>query len=169
MSAWLVAEAERDPLSSFAKLDPEQMGVPDEDITASLDVSIHADTRKKAVKEHRAQYSPFDRMPTPELAARFMSTDYFVRIDPPITENESGITDHDLFEGLDIYRRTIRQIPPRNPLNHARLSSFERISARPATGDPSSALITSASSFPSHSATAPPKSQPSGDTPIAIT
>ena len=102
MSAWLAAEAERDPLSSFAKLDPEQMGVPDEDMTASLYVSIHADTRKKAVKEHRTQYSPFDRMPTPELAARFMSTDYFVRIDPPITENESGITEHDLFEVLDI-------------------------------------------------------------------
>jgi hypothetical protein len=102
MSAWLTAEAERDPLSSFAKLDPEQMGVPDEDMTASLDVSMHVDTRKKAVKEHRAQYSPFDRMPTPELAARFMSTDYFIRIDPPITESEAGILEHDLFEGFDI-------------------------------------------------------------------
>ena len=78
------------------------MGVPDEDMTASLDVAIHADTKQKAVQEHRTQYSPFDRMPTPELAARFMNTDYFIRIDPPVTENESGTLEHDFFEGLDI-------------------------------------------------------------------
>ena len=102
MSAWIAAEGKRDPNSGFAKIDPEQMGVPDDDMTASLDVSMYVDTRTKAVKEHKTQASPFDRMPTPELATRFMSTDYFIRIDPPITENESGITEHDLFEGLDI-------------------------------------------------------------------
>lgn len=100
MSAWIAAEAKRDPESHFAKLDPEQMGVPDMNMTASLDVSMHKDTRQQAVREHKTQYSPFDRMPTQELASRFMSTDYFIRIDPPIAENESGITEHDLFDGL---------------------------------------------------------------------
>jgi LmbE family N-acetylglucosaminyl deacetylase len=102
MSAWIAAEGKGDPQSGFAKLDPEQMGVPDEDITASLDVAVHADTRREAVKQHRTQYSPSDRMPTPELAQRFMNTDYFIRIDPPIAENEAGTMEHDLFEGLDI-------------------------------------------------------------------
>ena len=102
MSAWITAEAKRDPESHFAKLDVEQMGVPDEIMTASLDVAGHEETRRKAVKMHRTQYSPFDRMPTPELATKFMSTDYFIRIDPPISESASGITEHDLFDGLDI-------------------------------------------------------------------
>ena len=102
MSAWIAAEAKRDPASNFAKLDVEQMDVPDESMTASMDVAAHIETRRNAVKIHRTQASPFDRMPTPELASRFMSTDYFIRIDPPIAENESGITEHDLFEGLDI-------------------------------------------------------------------
>ena len=39
MSAWIAAEGERDPESGFANIDREQMGVRDDDMTASLDVS----------------------------------------------------------------------------------------------------------------------------------
>lgn len=102
MRKWFAAFAEADPDSDLAKLDPEEMGVPDETLTTELDISAHAETRRKAIEVHQTQYSPLDRMPSPELEADFLNTDFFIRVDPPLADGESGIVETDLFEGLGI-------------------------------------------------------------------
>ncbi len=100
MSKWIAEFAKIDPDSDIAKIDPEQMGVPDEIITTTLDIMAHAEKRREAVAVHRTQYSPFDRLPTSELTDQFLSTDYYIRVDPPPSATETGIFEHDLFEGL---------------------------------------------------------------------
>lgn len=102
MRKWFAAFAEADPDSDLAKLDPEEMGVPDETLTTELDISAHAETRRKAIEVHQTQYSPLDRMPSPELEADFLNTDFFIRVDPPLADGELGIVETDLFEGLGI-------------------------------------------------------------------
>lgn len=102
MRKWFAAFAEADPDSDLAKLDPQEMGVPDEMLTTELDISAHAETRRKAIEVHQTQYSPLDRMPSPELEADFLNTDFFIRVDPPLADGESGIVETDLFEGLGI-------------------------------------------------------------------
>ena len=92
--------AENDPESDLAKLDPNEMGVPDESLTTELDISAYAATRREAIEVHQTQYSPLDRMPTLELEADFLNTDFFIRVDPPIEDGESGIIENDLFAGL---------------------------------------------------------------------
>ena len=57
--------------------------------------------RRKAIEVHRTQYSPLDRMPTPELADSYLNQDFFIRVDPPVPEGQTGIFEHDLFEGIE--------------------------------------------------------------------
>jgi LmbE family N-acetylglucosaminyl deacetylase len=106
MSRWIRMLAEADPDSDLAKLDPEQMGVPDELITTVLDTEPFAATRRAAIEVHRTQYSPLDRMPSEEFEAEFLNRDYFIRVDPPAAAKSGVATndelEHDLFEGLDI-------------------------------------------------------------------
>ena len=102
MRKWLELLIASDPESDMAKIDPEQMGVPDEQITTVLDTEAHAETRRKAIAVHRTQYSPLDRMPSPDLESEFLSKDYFIRVDPPARDGETGIVESDLFEGLDV-------------------------------------------------------------------
>ncbi len=106
MSRWIRILAEADPDSDLAKLDPEQMGVPDELLTTVLDTAPHAETRRAAIAVHRTQYSPLDRMPSDELEAEFLGSDYFIRVDPPAAtetgDKTTGELEHDLFEGLEI-------------------------------------------------------------------
>jgi LmbE family N-acetylglucosaminyl deacetylase len=102
MREWIEAFAAIEPDSDLAKLDPEEMGVPDELITSVLDTERFAETRRVAMKVHRTQYSPLDRIPSPELEAKFLSSDYFIRIDPPLPNGSTGIVEYDLFDGLDV-------------------------------------------------------------------
>ena len=106
MKKWISMLAEAEPDSDLAKLDPEQMGVPDEQMTTVLDTSPYAETRRAAIAVHRTQHSPLDRMPSKELEAEFLDRDYFVRVDPPVAaesdEKTPGELEHDLFEGLNL-------------------------------------------------------------------
>ena len=105
MRKWLEVFAETNPDSDMANLDPEQMGVPDEQITTVIDISSYAETRRAAIAVHRTQYSPLDLMRSDEMAAEYLSTDYFIRDDPPPIDGDSemgGEIEHDLFEGLEI-------------------------------------------------------------------
>ena len=106
MRRWMQLFAEMDPDSDFASLDPEQMGVPDEQITTVIDTAPFAEIRRKAIAVHRTQYSPLDRMPPgdpgDEFAAEFLDTDHYIRIDPPVDREMVGEIEHDLFEGLEI-------------------------------------------------------------------
>ncbi len=101
MKTWFEAFAEADPDSDLAKLDANEMGVPDETLTTELDTAPFADTRRKAIEVHRTQYSPLDRMPTPELELEFLSQDFFIRVDPPVPAGQTGIFENDLFEGVE--------------------------------------------------------------------
>jgi len=102
MKKWFAAFAEADPESDLAKLNVDELGVPDEKLTTKLDTSAFVETRRKAIDVHRTQYSPIDRMPTAELEAEYMTTDYFIRVDPPIADGDTGIIETDLFDGLDV-------------------------------------------------------------------
>lgn len=106
MRRWMQLFAEADPDSDMAKLDPEQMGVPDELLTTIIDTAPFAETRRRAIAVHRTQYSPLDRLPPGELgevlAAEYLDTDHYTRADPPVDGKMAGAIDHDLFEGLEI-------------------------------------------------------------------
>ena len=106
MSKWIKMLAEAEPDSDLAQLDPEEMGVPDELITTVLDTASHADTRRAAIAVHRTQYSPLDRMPSKELEAEYLGSDYFIRVDPPINtetgDKPIGEYEQDLFAGLAV-------------------------------------------------------------------
>jgi len=58
------------------------MGRPDDQVTTIIDVAYLADTRRKAIAEHRSQTGPFEGI-SPELDAFILSRDYFVRAVPP--------------------------------------------------------------------------------------
>ena len=71
--------------SDFLKLDPEAMGVPDEEITTVVDVGGFVDRKVEAAGCHRTQIQgdgPFDWLPEP-LRGNLLSTEHFVRARPP--------------------------------------------------------------------------------------
>jgi hypothetical protein len=65
-----------------------------------LGTAHYADIRRKAIEAHRTQYSPLDRMPTPELEAGLLNQDFFILVAPPVPEGQTGIVETDLFEGV---------------------------------------------------------------------
>jgi LmbE family N-acetylglucosaminyl deacetylase len=58
-----------------------EMGRPDDQFTTLIDVSYLADKRWAAIQEHKTQTSPFHGL-EPELRARFVGRDHFVRLVP---------------------------------------------------------------------------------------
>jgi LmbE family N-acetylglucosaminyl deacetylase len=104
MMEWMAAFAAAEPDSDLANLDPEKVGVDDDLLTAMLDTSMYADVRREAIAVHKTQYSPLSRMKgfenEAEMTAKYLNTDYFIRIDPPIADGETGILENDLFAGL---------------------------------------------------------------------
>lgn len=106
MRKWIEAFAAMDPDSDMAKIDPEQMGVPDERMTTVLDTSPYAAIRREAIAVHRTQYSPLDRMSSvansAELESRYLDEDFFIRVDPPVDGVATGEMETDLFAGLGI-------------------------------------------------------------------
>jgi LmbE family N-acetylglucosaminyl deacetylase len=101
MTKWVMTVAANEPDSDIAKIDTGQLGVSDEKITTTLDNAAHKEKRFEAVRVHESQKSPFDRIPD-ELAIEWVSTDYFIRVDPPPAAHETGIFESDLFDGLDV-------------------------------------------------------------------
>lgn len=78
-----------EPQEEREEIDPESMGVPDEDVTTVLDVSAYADRKEKAARQHRTQISgddPFHWVPE-QLKQRLLSTEYLIRAHPPFVHS----------------------------------------------------------------------------------
>lgn len=72
MRRW--AERMREVGGGDAYLAMAELGTPDEEITTTIDVSRHLDTRWRAIRAHASQPSPFDDLP-PDLQHEFLATD----------------------------------------------------------------------------------------------
>ena len=86
--------------SDFTDLDPESIGVADEDVTTVLDVGNFVERKEAAARCHRTQIEgnqPFAWIPE-DIRVRFLSTEYFVRAEPP----PQGGSEDDLFSDIPI-------------------------------------------------------------------
>ena len=88
--------AAQDPDGPMAQIDVNSLGVPDEVITLTLDVSRHDQKLLAAFAAHVSQQSPLDRMDS-DSSAQFLHSASFIRVypKPAIVGDESG-----LFDGL---------------------------------------------------------------------
>ena len=87
--------------SSFTEIDPENLGMPDADITTVVDVGRYAEQKQRAILCHRTQieeYQFLDRMPE-ALRALFLSHEYFVRAEPPFVAGHD-VRENDLFSDI---------------------------------------------------------------------
>ena len=86
--------------SDFLELDPESMGVPDEEITTVLDVGEYVDRKRDAARCHKTQIQdgdPFDWLPE-ALRLDLLAREHFVRVEPPFN-GSAGSKELDLFRG----------------------------------------------------------------------
>lgn len=88
--------AAKDPQSPMAQIDADTLGVPDEEITLTLDTSRHEQQLRAAFAAHISQQSPLDRMDG-EAAGQFLHSASFIRVypQPAVAGDETG-----LFDGL---------------------------------------------------------------------
>jgi mycothiol S-conjugate amidase len=66
--------------SAFTGMDPEQMGMPDEDVTNVADVSAYVDLKMDSLRRHATQLpanSPFARLPV-EATRKMRGTEHFM-------------------------------------------------------------------------------------------
>ena len=87
--------------SDFADMDPEALGVPDEEITTVLDVSQYKEQKDQAGLCHRTQIQDvgaFSWLPD-SVRTRYMSTEHMIRAEPPFTPVDDTPED-DLFRDL---------------------------------------------------------------------
>ena len=89
-------------LSDISDMDPEKMGVPDEEITTLVDVAKYADQKARAAQCHRTQVGGDDVFAwIPEsVRTRFLSTEHLIRAEPPFQRNNEA-TESDLFERIN--------------------------------------------------------------------
>lgn len=89
--------------SDFAKMDPETMGMPDEEITTVLDVGLYSDQKYRAARCHRTQIEGADALSwLPEqVRDQFLSTEYLVRAEPGFTLGRDP-TENELFGGVEL-------------------------------------------------------------------
>ncbi len=90
---WMEYMKEINPDSDMVDIDPNTMGLPDEEITTIVDVSAHIETRMRAIEQHRSQASPFTAFPQ-ELTEQVLRKDHFQRAGPG---RGGGPTETDLF------------------------------------------------------------------------
>jgi LmbE family N-acetylglucosaminyl deacetylase len=77
---------------------PEDFGTPDELITTSLDVSAHADRKRKALQAHASQGDSIFLLNMPEeIQLRAFSEEHFVR---RLCRVQAPAQEDDLFAGL---------------------------------------------------------------------
>jgi N-acetyl-1-D-myo-inositol-2-amino-2-deoxy-alpha-D-glucopyranoside deacetylase len=92
---------ENDLNSGFRDMDPEKMGLPDEEITNVLDVKEWVPVKERSLSHHRTQMdpnSPFRKLPPEMLLAWRASEHYALVAGEPLPEGEDARTD--LFTGL---------------------------------------------------------------------
>ncbi len=64
---------------------PESMGVPDEEITLTIDIRPFLEIKRRAIESHRTQMTagnPMNALP-PDVVESFFSTEYFIQGAPP--------------------------------------------------------------------------------------
>lgn len=86
--------------SDFLEIDPESMGVPDEEITTVLDVGGYVDRKQEAARCHKTQVQgndPFDWLPE-AIRGDMLAREHFVRVAPPF-DGSGGSMELDLFSG----------------------------------------------------------------------
>ncbi len=95
-AAWERMAAEQ-PDNPMAQIDVETLGVPDEQITLTVDFPQHEEQLREAFAAHLSQESPLDRMPD-ETAAEFLRSASYIRAypQPAVAGDETG-----LFDGID--------------------------------------------------------------------
>jgi hypothetical protein len=83
-----------EPDSPMAQIDVNQLGVADEDITLTVDVSRHEQILSKAFAVHASQQSPLERMDG-ESASQFLHNASYIRVfpQPAISGDESALFD----------------------------------------------------------------------------
>lgn len=88
--------AAEDPDSPMAQIDPDALGVPDEQITLTVGFPQHEERLREAFAAHQSQLSPLDRMPD-EVAPVFLHYAYYIRVHPqPATAGDET----SLFDGV---------------------------------------------------------------------
>ncbi len=87
-----------DPESDMLDIDPDMLGVADEQVTTVLDNTMYSGLQERAAALHRSQRNPFDMFPE-EMRRSMLGTAYFVRVKPPPVDSESG-PETDLFAGV---------------------------------------------------------------------
>ncbi len=91
--------------SDFNELDPETLGVPDEEITTVVDVGRYSEVKERAARCHRTQISadgPFSWLPE-SLRARVFATEHLIRAEPPFVPGRDP-REEDLFAGIQASR-----------------------------------------------------------------
>lgn len=86
--------AAEDPDSPMAQIDVNQLGVADEEITLTVDISSHEQILRKAFAVHASQQSPLDRMDD-ESVSQFLHSASFIRVlpQPAVLGDEAGLMD----------------------------------------------------------------------------
>jgi LmbE family N-acetylglucosaminyl deacetylase len=93
---WLNHIRETDPSRDISRLDPNNMGTADEEITTVLDVSNFVELKIRAAQQHRSQRSPFTTLPD-EIRKEILGKDCWLRAEP---HWDGGEVETDLFNGL---------------------------------------------------------------------
>jgi LmbE family N-acetylglucosaminyl deacetylase len=84
----------------FASLDVDSIGTPDEEVTTTMDVGRHVDTKIASLNCHRTQIGPngpFALMPADKVR-EYMSTEYFMLVSPL-----GAAPGQDLLGGLELH------------------------------------------------------------------
>ncbi len=92
------AMRESGAVSDFLELDPDSMGVPDEEITTVLDVDRYVDRKRQAARCHRTQIEggdPFEWLPE-AVRENLLAREHFVRAEPPV-DGPPDSEERDLF------------------------------------------------------------------------
>ena len=86
--------------TDFTELDPESLGIPDEEITSVVDMAAYVDHKENAARCHRTQVqgNPFDWVPE-SLKVRVLSAEYLIRVEPRHSAHDRPGEDG-LFSGI---------------------------------------------------------------------
>ena len=87
--------------SDLRDMDPETLGVPDEEITTVVDVGAYGESKLQAARCHRTQIQgddPLGWVPEPVRSA-FLSTEHLIRAEPSVPTGQTP-QEHDLFDGI---------------------------------------------------------------------
>jgi LmbE family N-acetylglucosaminyl deacetylase len=88
--------------SNFTGMDPEKLGLPDEEITNRIDVRAYMDRKRESLSQHRTQMnpnSPFAKLPE-EATAQWRGTEYFALVAGVPLNTSDPAAAGDLLAGL---------------------------------------------------------------------